>query len=66
MNWNSFNDTNSLISLCETLDILPELKDYLENLFEHLKKKDFYIKTATISTKKIDTEDSKTFSTLSI
>ena len=61
-----FNDTNSLISLCETLDILPELKDYLENLFEHLKKKDFYVKTATTFNKKIDIEDSKTFSTLSI
>ena len=37
-----FSDTNPLISLCETFDIMPELKIYLEDLYTNVKKKNFY------------------------
>jgi predicted unusual protein kinase regulating ubiquinone biosynthesis (AarF/ABC1/UbiB family) len=45
-----FSDTNCLISLCETLTIMPELKTHLENLFTKVKKLSFY--TNSIKKKK--------------
>lgn len=59
-----FSDTNCLISLCETLNIMPEFKCYLETLFSQVKQQSFYKKS--IKKKCIIKDNPKSFGTLAI
>ena len=61
-----FSDTNSLITLCETLDTMPELKKYLKTLFIDLKKKNFYKESITKTKKKIINDNTPILSSITI
>lgn len=61
-----FSDTNSLITLCETLDTMPELKKYLKTLFINLKKKNFYKESIAKNKKKIINDNSSIVSSFTI